>query len=151
MKKKWIVLGCILLVIGLCAGVDYIRYRQVDVTIERLDTAGAERQEGEPVLITVRAAYHSGEPVVGHNLFALSLSGGSFKGCRLMTGEDGTAQFAFYPGSAYFTGGEREISLQFRDESNSWFIEMYPSVKLDFTLQDAAADEGGGTIDDFLK
>ena len=71
----------------------------------------------------------SGKPVKGHNVYALSIGGGSFKTFYEKTDEDGRVTFEYYPPTMAGYQEEKEVTLKFRDESNSVFIEMYPSTE----------------------
>ena len=147
-KLKWvtIVLACLLVIIG----IDWWRMTRVVLKVESQNPKTVYASSDEEVEFVVSAKDQSGNPVVGHNIYALVIGGGSFKTFYEKTDENGCVTFIYYPPQMGGYQTERNITLKFRDESNSIFIEMYPKTEHVIKVI-KPEDEGGMSVGDFLN
>ena len=67
---------------------------------------------------------HGGNPVEGHEMTSLAVTGGSFKNSRAKTGKDGTVEFLYIPyrSSTYLKA--QPVEIVFADDSNSLFVSV---------------------------
>ena len=79
MKKKiiWIIL--VLSVIGIFVGYDYYRSKQVVITVEKMTPEIVQASSSETVELTLMVRNKAGKAIEGHNIYALSIGGGSLK------------------------------------------------------------------------
>lgn len=85
----------------------------------------------------------------GHNIYALAIGGGSFKTFYEKTDENGNVTFVYYPPQMAGYQREKTVTLKFRDESNSVFIEMYPCTEYAIELTRPEKSDGM-SVDDYL-
>ena len=90
------------------------------------------------------------KPETDHNIYALAVGGGSFKSFYEKTDDSGRVTFVYYPPKMAGYQTEKSVTLKFRDESNSVFIEIYPSTE--YTIELTRQEESGGMpVGDFLN
>lgn len=147
-KLKWavIVLAGLLAIIG----IDWWRTTQVVLTVESQQPETVYASSDKEVEFVVRVKNKKGAPVTGHNIYALVVGGGSFKTFYEKTDENGCVTFIYYPPQMSGYQTERSVTLKFRDESNSIFIEMYPKTEHVIKII-KPEDEGGMSVGDFLN
>lgn len=150
--KKWKVLLILGIICAVVLGVDLVKMNTVTLTVESVTPEPAAADPDEPVTIDVTLRSKSGQPIADHNLYALTLSGGSFLSYRQKTDANGRAIFVYFPYKVASYQTVRDVTIQIRDESNSVFVEMYPTVEYEIKMQrpDESDDEGGLTIDDII-
>ena len=152
MKKKilWIIL--VLSVIGILVGYDYYRSKQVVITVEKMNPEIVHASSSESVELTLKVTSKSGKAIAGHNIYALVIGGGSLKSFYEKTDQDGMVQFVYYPPDMAGYQEEQNVTLKFRDESNSVFVEIYPTTEYQMKLIRPDADNSNGmTVDDYLN
>ena len=147
-KLKWVAIVFAVLVVML--GIDLWRSTQVVLTVESQSAETIYASSEEEVEFLVSVKNKAGKPVVGHNIYALTIGGGSFKTFYEKTDENGYVTFVYYPPQMSGYQTEKNVTLKFRDESNSIFIEMYPKTEYVVTLK-KPEDVGGMSVDDFLN
>jgi hypothetical protein len=76
-----------------------------------------------PVSIKVKLT-RGAKPVEGHDLYILSLDGGSFAAYRIRTDTMGEVVYTYYPYRVNSAYPLRDIRFNVRDESNSVFLEI---------------------------
>lgn len=146
-KLKWVAI--VLAVIAVMLGIDWWRLTQVVLTVESQSAETIYASSEEEVEFVVSVKDKAGKPIAGHNIYALTVGGGSFKTFYEKTDENGHVTFAYYPPQMSGYQKEKTITLKFRDESNSIFIEMYPKTEYVVELT-KPEDDGGMSVGDFL-
>lgn len=150
MKRKWKWILIVIAVIALMTGFDWWRSTQVVLTVESQSSETIYASSAESVEFVVSVKNRNNQPVVGHNIYALAIGGGSFKTFYEKTDENGKVTFVYYPPQMAGYQSEKTVTLKFRDESNSVFIEMYPSTEYVIELT-KPEDSGGMSVGDFLN
>jgi hypothetical protein len=101
-----------------------------------------------PVNFQLKLTRRGGGPVEGHDIYALPLDGGEFQAYRKKTDSQGGVSFTYFPYLASRTNPLHDVRFEFRDESNSVFIEV--NAKNMFTISavegQAAARESWFTL-----
>ena len=147
---KWKVILVLVVVVALAAGYDYYRKTTFDVSVLSISPDPAPADGKSPVTITAQVTRH-GEPVEGHNLYAVSLDGGNFEAYRVLTDADGQAQFTYFPFQATAYSPAQEVDIYIRDESNSVFIEIYADTSCVVHLEEPEEQEAPGlTMEDIF-
>ena len=150
MSIKWKVFAVLLIVVALAAGYDYYRMTTFEVSVLSISPDPAPADGKTPVTITAKVTRH-GQPVEGHNLYALSLGGGNFKAYRVLTDADGQAEFTYFPYQASAYSPAQDVEIYIRDESNSVFIEIYADTSCVVHLEEPEQEEGPGlTMEDIF-
>ncbi len=147
LKKAAIVVTIILMLIL----VDFVKYSTAEILLNNISPEIVPGDSSVAVTITVYAQTKTGKPLVGHDLYALTLGGGSWLNYYSRTDEDGKAQFVYFPYDLPEYQNPRDVEIKIRDESNSIFVEMYPSVS--FKVKIVRPDEvqnGGDVVDGFF-
>lgn len=147
-KMKWIAIG--LAVLAVMLGIDWWRSTQVVLTVESQSADIVYASSEEEVEFVVSVKDKSGNPVIGHNIYALTIGGGSFKTFYEKTDDNGLVTFVYYPPQMSGYQTERSVTLKFRDESNSIFVEMYPKTEHVVELK-KPEDNAGISVEDFLN
>ena len=152
MKKKiiWIIL--VLSVIGIFVGYDYYRSKQVVITVEKMTPEIVQPSSSETVELTLMVRNKAGKAIEGHNIYALSIGGGSLKSFYEKTDRNGMVKFIYYPPDMAGYQEEQNVTIKFRDESNSVFVEIYPTAEHQIKLTRPDTDNSNGmTVDDYLN
>lgn len=150
MKKKWKWFIIVLAVLALLTGYDWWRSNQVILTAQGSSSGMIDTSSAEATEIVVNVRNRKGEPVTDHNIYALAVGGGSFKSFYEKTDDSGRVTFVYYPPKMAGYQTEKSVTLKFRDESNSVFIEIYPSME--YTIELTRQEESGGMpVGDFLN
>jgi hypothetical protein len=148
LKVFLVTLGIIVIIVA----IDLIKLSTVEIKLNKITPEIAEGISTKPVEIIICVKDKSGKGLSDHNLYALTLGGGSWESYYSKTDENGNAKFIFYPYDLPEYQQPRDIEVQIRDESNSIFIEMYPTLTFNIKIKKAdKADSQKGTIDDFLS
>lgn len=151
MAKKLKVILIIAAAIAVLAAYDYYRSTQVVINIESITPEPAEADSSKPVTINVRLTDKKGNPVTGHNVYALSLSGGSWRSYREKSDSDGRLSFIYYPYNIQSYQQVRDVKIRLRDESNSVFIEIYPTREFTIKMKRPENNSDSSfTADDFF-
>lgn len=152
MKKKLYIFFAVITVIGVLVLVDYFRYAQVEVIVKSISPQPAQADSSKTVTISVKLQDTNGKPLVNHNLFALTLGGGSWKSYREKTDKNGLATFIYYPYLANDYQQITDVNIEIRDESNSLFVEMYPTKKIKIKMiRPQKNSNQDTTVDSFLN
>lgn len=152
LKKKLRVLLIILIVLGAAVGYDYYRSKQVVLKVSSVTPEIVVASSSSRATIQVTAQYRNGKPVVGHNLYALNYGGGSWDSFYAKTDENGVATFTYFSYDLPEYQKPRDVHIKIRDESNSVFIEMYPTVE--YTIKHKRAENQDGNsnnVEDFFN
>ncbi|MDR2305406.1 MAG: hypothetical protein LBE10_12585 [Treponema sp.] len=120
---------------------DFILSKQYAIELIGVSPDPIVMDGSTPVNIQVKLIRRGGEPVEGHDIYALSLDGGQFQAYRKKTGSRGRVSFTYFPYLADKTNPLHDIRFEFRDESNSVFIEV--NAKNIFTI---SAVEGRAAV-----
>ena len=144
--KKIKILLAIVLIIGAAALYDLYRCTTVNISVEQVNPEPAPADPSSPVEMCIKITDKHGNPIEGHNIYALSQSGGSFKSYREKSDKNGMTVFEYYPNQILSYQSLKDAALIFRDESNSVFIEMYPSCTYNLELTRAGENGQSGNI-----
>lgn len=151
MRKKTRILLLLLIVFLGLLSLDVIRYTQVEISVVRITPEEVPAIHTQPVELVVMAKYKNGKPVTNHTLFALTLGGGSWKSFYAKTDNEGRAVFIYYPYDLPSYQKPRDVIVKIRDESNSIFVEIYPTLTYSIHLvRPDNLQDGAGTVDDYL-
>jgi len=151
MRKKTKILILLLVVFAGLFLLDVIRYMQVEITVASITPEDVPAIQTQPVELVVIAKYKNGKPVVNHTLFALTLGGGSWESFYAKTDNAGRAVFTYYPYDLPSYQEPRDVTVKIRDESNSIFVEIYPTLTYNIHLvRPESLQDGTGTVDDYL-
>jgi hypothetical protein len=104
-----------------------------------------------PVTLTLQVT-HGGKAASNHTIYGLTKNGGSFKSVRLVTDEQGEVSFTYYPYLKTTLNTLKDVTLRFRDESNSEFISV--PVQKEVTVKIVAPTASGNssaTTDSIFK
>lgn len=152
MKKKLRIFFAIVAAIGVLVLIDYYRYTQVEVIIKSINPQPVQADSSKPVTISLLLKNKNGKAVVGHNLYALSLGGGSWKTYRVKTDKNGCANFIYYPYQANDYQQITNVNILIRDESNSLFVEMYPSKTITIKMVKPQSNNNqDSSVDSYLN
>lgn len=152
MKKKFKTFLAVLLILAGLLLVDLYRYYQVELDMTGMMPEKAVAVSTQPVRLTITARYKNGKPVVNHTLYALTLGGGSWESYYAKTDEKGVAVFTYYPYDLPSYQQPRDVLVKIRDESNSLFVEMYPTLEYSIKLiKPGDSQNNSGTVDDYLN
>jgi hypothetical protein len=118
---------------------DFIRSKQYAIELIGVSPDPITTDGATPVSLQIELTRRGGEGVEGHDIYALSLDGGQFQAYRKKTDNRGRVSFTYFPYLASRTNPLHDIRFEFRDESNSIFIEV--NAKNRFTIS-AVEDRG---------
>lgn len=151
MKKRIISIILVLTVIAALTGYDFYRSKQIVITVENRNSNIVDSSiEAVELVLCVKS--RTGKVIEGHNIYALSIGGGSFKAFYQKTDQNGNVTFLYYPPKLAGYQDKKDVTLRFRDESNSVFIEIYPSTEYEITIKDFKNNnETSVSVSDFLK
>ena len=150
MKKKLIVIAAIIVVFGAFCLTDWLISLSYTMQVISVSPQPAYADGETPVNIKIKLT-RGGKPVAGHVLYTLPKKGG-LKAARVLTKEDGTADFVYFPylASGYIKAGK--VGFQTRDESNSIFVSFPARLDFDISLQapQDLGDGSGHTVDEIF-
>lgn len=124
-------------------GFDFIKSKTVEIQVVSISAEPAEATPDKPVDIQVRLCSKDGEGIADHNLYAITQSGGSFQKYRVKTDADGYATFTYYPYKLLSYQTPTDAIILIRDESNSVFIEVYPTLELSLKMIEPSESDSG--------
>lgn len=148
--KQLKVLLVMLAIFAVLYGFDFIKSKTVEIQVVSISAEPAEATPDKPVDIQVRLCSNNGEGISDHNLYAITQSGGSFKSYRVKTDADGYATFTYYPYKLLSYQTPTDAIILIRDESNSVFIEVYPTLELSLKMiapSESDSDDSGFSND----
>ena len=152
MKKKLILVAIFLAIVGCFTLFDAIKMTTEKIVLDSINPTPAVADSQKPVSVAVTLKGLNDEPVSGHNLYAVAENGGAFKAYRVKTDEKGNANFLYYPYDVRSYQTVKDAIITIRDESNSVFIEMCPSVKIKIKMVAPSTENSGNeTTDSFFK
>lgn len=131
-KKGWILTG-ICLLFCLLALFDYIRAGMFHITVLSAVPDPSAADGHTPVTVSVQLTDWRGKGVEGHSLYAFPLNGGAFSTNRLITDENGKAEYEYIPYRASESFPLQDVTILIRDESNSVFIEI--NTKTEYSIR----------------
>lgn len=141
--KQLKVLLILLAVFAVCYGFDFIKSKTVTIEVVSISAEPAEATPDKPVDIRVRLCSKNGDGIPDHNLYAITQSGGSFKSYRVKTDANGYATFTYYPYKLLSYQTLTDAIILIRDESNSVFIEVYPTLELTLDMIPPSESDSG--------
>lgn len=140
-KKKFIVMAVIALLILAGWGVDSVRAKGFAVEVLSVSPDPGIADGQTPVTVQLRVT-RGGEPCEDHILYGLSLNGGSFRAKRVSTDENGVAEFVYYPYLKSKINELVDVTLTFRDESNSLFVAVPARAEVVLAMKEPDGDGG---------
>ena len=146
MKKKLIMTSIFVAIIAVFFAVDYLISLRYQIEFVSLTPNPAYADGETPVKIRVRVT-KGGAPVEGHTMSALSLNGGRFDAYRILSDENGEAEFTYFPYLASALVPAQDVTIQVRDESNSVFIAVPAKTLFELPLKMPEAGGDFGTTD----
>jgi hypothetical protein len=132
MKAKLFWFGIFCTVIFVFFLFDFILSKQYLIELIGVSSNPIVADGSTPVNFLIKLTRRGGEPVEGHDIYALSMDGGQFQAYRKKTDSRGGVSFTYFPYLASKTNPLHDIRFEFRDESNSVFIEV--NAKNIFTI-----------------
>lgn len=142
LKRTLIAVLAIVLVFGAFALFDTVRAQTYTIEVVSLTPEKPVADVRQQVQIKLRVT-KKGKGVEGHSLFAISKNGGTFKGNRAETDEEGVASFIYIPFSATSLQPARPVTISVIDESNSVFLEINTRFEFVIDLQLKPKTTGG--------
>ena len=142
LKSTLIAVLAIVLVFGAFALFDTVRAQTYTIEVVSLTPEKPVADVRQQVQIKLRVT-KKGKGVEGHSLFAISKNGGTFKGNRAETDEEGVAPFIYIPFSATSLQPARPVTISVIDESNSVFLEINTRFEFVIDLQPKPKTTGG--------
>ncbi len=88
----------------------------------------------QPVEIVLRLT-HFGEPVEGHELYALPQNGGTMMVNVIKTDSEGLAVYTYYPYNETSLMKAQPVNVYVHDENNSFIFEVNASLEFVIPLQ----------------
>lgn len=151
MKKLIIILSIVLLLLAFY-GVDCLITNSYELQITSMDPQPAVADGKSPVTIVAQLT-RNGEPVQGHTLYILPQRG-SFYSARVVTDDQGYAQFIYYPYLANSYIEAKPVTVEIFDEDNSVFIYVPVTLKFEINLSQPTendnSNDSGLTMDDIF-
>ena len=132
LKRTLIILLVIVFAVGMMAVFDTVRAKTFEIKVVSVSPEKPVADVRQQVEIKLRVT-HGGKNVEGHSLYAVSKGGGSFKGNRSETDEEGIATFIYIPYTETMLMPAKPVTISVIDESNSVFLEI--NSKLDFVIE----------------
>ena len=139
LKRTLIAVLAIVLVFGAFALFDTVRAQTYTIEVVSLTPEKPVADVRQQVQIKLRVT-KKGKGVEGHSL---SKNGGTFKGNRAETDEEGVASFIYIPFSATSLQPARPVTISVIDESNSVFLEINTRFEFVIDLQPKPKTTGG--------
>lgn len=133
-KRLLIITLSIALLFGGMYTFDYFRAKSFELIVEEINPEKPVADVRNQVTVKIKLT-RKGQPVQGHTLFALPLNGGTMKGNRAVTDENGIAVFTYIPYTATTLQPARDVRVAVIDESNSIFIEVNAEMEFVIELQ----------------
>lgn len=143
MKQKRRIIT-VLAVVTVIAGIvvfEYIRSTMFHITVESITPNPVSADGRTAVSITLRLTDHKGDPVEGHNLFALPQNGGAMRANRVTTDQDGYACYTYFPYKLTTLIKLEDVVVDVIDESNSIFVEINTRTSFVIGLTEPQEDE----------
>lgn len=137
--KKLIVILAIIALLFVLFGVDSAIRSSYRLEIVSVDPQPAVADGQTPIYFSAQLT-RNGEPVKGHTLYALPQNG-SLYSARVVTDENGVADFMFYPPLANSFIAAKPVSVELYDENNSVFIYLPVTQKFEIQLLQPSGDE----------
>ena len=123
-KHKKLFIGIVaIVVIAVLFGVDYCVAKTYKMEVYSMSEEIVYADNKKPVTIAISLTQF-GKPVEGHSLYAVAVGGGRLKANRVLTNEDGIAEFVYVPYSSNKFMPAVPITINVIDESNSWVFEV---------------------------
>lgn len=140
-KIKAVLFIVILLALATCF--DMVRAKMFHIEVVSVEPFPVIADGKTPAQIEVLLTGADSAPVAGHSLFIYSLNGGAFKANRIITDENGTASFLYYPYKAGNLNTLHDVVIRVIDESNSVFIEVNSETEFTLELAEPQKEETG--------
>ncbi len=152
MKKKMLIFLIIAIIFGIMALYDVYRSKQFMLHVVSTSPQPAVADGATPFFLDVQLLYKDKMPVKGHDIYALSMNGGSFERYRLRTDENGMVNFKYYPYASSFLQKAEDVEIQFMDQSNSVFIIVNAKSATKIRLVDPVESDSSNqrSLDDLL-
>lgn len=151
MKKNLYIILIVMTVISLATLYDFYRSKQVYIQVVNISPEKIIADSSQEVTIAVKLTNKKGKPIPNHNLYALTLGGGSWKSYREKSDKNGDATFIYYPYNVPSYQTVKDVTVKIRDESNSVFVEIYPTKEIVLKMNaQSSQKEDEMTVDDFL-
>ncbi len=128
MKNRTYTILSVVLVIMLLYSYDLYRSKEFIIEVLEINPNPAPADGQTPVEIKVELKRTNGEKVAGHNLYAIPLEGGTMRSNRVLTDEEGKAEFIYFPYRDSPSLRAHPVKIQIIDESNSIFFEINAST-----------------------
>ena len=141
-KRILIVILAIAVAFGALALFDFVRSETFKIEVVSVSPEKPVADVRQQVEIKLRVT-HGGNSVAGHSLFAISKGGGTFKGNRSETDEEGIATFTYVPYTATSLQPAKPITISVIDESNPVFLEINTKFEFVIDLQPKPKSAGG--------
>lgn len=139
-SKITIILTIICVITGMVV-FDYVRSLMFHIEVVSISPTPVVADGETPVSVVLKLTNHKGEPVEGHNLFALPTNGGSLKANRVVTDTEGLAEYTYYPYRLTNLIKLENVNVDVKDESNSVFIEIGAKTSFIIPLIEPEAQE----------
>ena len=146
MKKKLMAFAILFLVVAVCWLIDYLVSFGYTFEIVNMEPYPGVADGATSMFIDVRLTRTSGEPVEGHDIYILSLDGGTWKAYRQRTDADGMVQFEFVPFLATSIRPAKDVRLRVRDESSSIFIAVPATYEWVIEVNEPESDHESNAI-----
>lgn len=149
--KKILIILAVVAVLAALFGVDCLTRDSYRLELLSVEPQPAVADGETPVQITAKLTRHD-KPVQGHTLYVLPQRG-SFYSARVVTDENGTATFTYYPYLANSFIEAKPVSVEIYDEDNSVFIYVPVTLAFEIDLiqpEDDSEESQGLTMDDIF-
>ena len=149
--KKLIMILAIVAVLFALFGVDNLIRDSYNLELVSMEPQPAVADGNTPVQIAARLTRHR-LPVEGHTLYILPQRG-SFYSARVVTDENGMANFTYYPYLANSFIEAKPVSVEIYDEDNSIFIYVPVTLEFDIALEQPKDEQDASqtlTMDDIF-
>jgi hypothetical protein len=148
MKSKVLGFAIFIGIMGVLLLFEYVHSRLFTIDLVNVTPSPVPADGVTPVSIKARVT-KGGEPVPGHDLYIISLSGGNFSPYRVTSDKNGEAEYTYYPYKVSSINPLKDITVQITDESNSVFLEVNAKGEFIIPAVDPGVEEELFTIDSF--
>lgn len=131
--KKMFVCAVVVLVIAALFGMDIIISKTYTLKLESISEEVVYADNKIPVTVQISLTQF-GKPIAGHSLYAVAEGGGRMKANRVMTDENGIAEFIYVPYTANRFMPAAPVTIKVIDESNSLVFEVNATVSVTLEL-----------------
>lgn len=121
--KKLIITAVVIALLFSVYAFESVRAASFKIEVVSISPEDPVADVKQHVTVTLRLS-RNGEPVQGHTLYALALSGGTFRGNRAITDENGFAVYTYVPYTATRLMPAMPVEINVADESNSVIMEV---------------------------